>query len=97
MNPDPAAYLGQSDVIDWHAANIKQLASRLAAGDSGRTAERCFQFVRDEIKHSADFQLDPVTCKASGVLAHGTGFCYAKSHLLCALLRANAIPAGLCY
>ncbi len=25
------------------------------------------------------------------------GFCYAKSHLLAALLRANEIPAGLCY
>jgi transglutaminase-like putative cysteine protease len=27
----------------------------------------------------------------------GTGFCYAKSHLLAALLRANRIPAALCY
>lgn len=24
-------------------------------------------------------------------------YCYAKSHLLAALLRANGIPAGLCY
>lgn len=31
------------------------------------------------------------------MLAHGTGWCYAKSHLLAALLRANAIPAALCY
>jgi hypothetical protein len=38
-----------------------------------------------------------LTCKASDVLAHGTGYCYAKSHLLAALLRANGIPAGLCY
>ena len=28
---------------------------------------------------------------------HKTGYCYAKSHLLAALLRANGIPAGLCY
>ncbi|MBL0716467.1 MAG: transglutaminase family protein [Desulfosarcina sp.] len=28
---------------------------------------------------------------------HGTGYCYSKSHLLAALLRANDIPAGLCY
>ena len=41
--------------------------------------------------------MNPVTCKASDVLIHGTGYCYAKSHLLAALLRANAIPAGLCY
>jgi transglutaminase-like putative cysteine protease len=38
-----------------------------------------------------------VTCSASQVLLHGTGFCYAKGHLLAALLRANAIPVGSCY
>lgn len=31
------------------------------------------------------------------MLRHRTGFCYAKSHLLAALLRANGIAAGLCY
>ena len=53
--------------------------------------------MRDEIKHSWDYQLNPVTCKASDVLKQGTAYCYAKSHLLAALLRANEIPAGLCY
>jgi len=38
-----------------------------------------------------------VTCSASEVLRVGSGYCYAKSHLLAALLRANRIPAGLCY
>ena len=38
-----------------------------------------------------------MTCKASDVLEQGSGYCYAKSHLLAALLRANKIPAGLCY
>ena len=41
--------------------------------------------------------MNPVTCRASDVLHHKTGYCYAKSHLLAALLRANGIPAGLCY
>jgi hypothetical protein len=41
--------------------------------------------------------LNPVTWRASDVLVHRTGFCYAKSHLLAALLRANGIPAGFCY
>lgn len=54
-------------------------------------------FVRDQIRHSADYRPNPVTCKASEVLRHGTGYCYAKSHLLAALLRANGVPAGLCY
>ena len=60
-------------------------------------ARSCFEFVRDEIKHSKDYQLNPVTCKASAVLLYKTGYCYSKSHLLAALLRANGIPAGICY
>lgn len=31
------------------------------------------------------------------VLKHRTGYCYAKSYFLETLLRANGIPAGLCY
>jgi transglutaminase-like putative cysteine protease len=38
-----------------------------------------------------------VTCSASEALAAGTGYCFAKSHLLAAVLRANGIPAALCY
>ncbi len=60
-------------------------------------ARHCFEWVRDNIRHSADYKLNPVTCKASDVLAHKTGYCYAKSHLLAALLRVNGLPAGLCY
>lgn len=95
--PDPAEFLGHCDVIDFRSAEVTRTAARLAGGDVLATAERCFQFVRDEIRHSADHQLNPVTCSASEVLAQRTGYCYAKSHLLCALLRANEIPAGLCY
>lgn len=74
-------------------------ALSLAEGtrESVEVARKCFEFVRDEIMHSWDYGLDPVTCVASDVLKYGTGFCYAKSHLLAALLRANGIPAGLCY
>ena len=60
-------------------------------------ARRCFEWVRDAIKHTADYRLKPVTCAASEVLREGSGYCYAKSHLLAAVLRANGIPAGLCY
>ena len=60
-------------------------------------AKSCFEYVRDEIRHSNDYQMNPVTCRASDVLKYKTGYCYAKSHLLAALLRANNIPAGLCY
>ena len=60
-------------------------------------AKACFEWVRDQVRHSVDYQLNPVTCRASDVLTHRTGYCFAKSHLLAALLRANGIPAGFCY
>lgn len=92
-------YLAFSTWIDGDHPNVARKAAELAAGASTdiEIAARCFEFVRDEIKHSWDHKLNPVTCRASDVLHHGTGYCYAKSHLLAALLRANRIPAGLCY
>jgi len=92
-------YLESSRYIDWENPAILELAQSLAEGrDSDEeTARICFEWVRDNIRHSSDFKLNPVTCKASDVLKYQTGYCYAKSHLLAALLRANSIPAGLCY
>ena len=92
-------YLASSEYIDWQHPSIMHKAAALAANCATDTAiaENCFTFVRDAIRHSWDYQANPVTCKASDVLRHATGFCYAKSHLLAALLRANGIPAGLCY
>ena len=49
------------------------------------------------MRHSSDQRIPVVTCAASEVLQHRAGFCYAKSHLLAALLRARGIPAALCY
>ncbi|MEO0397424.1 MAG: transglutaminase family protein [Cyanobacteria bacterium P01_A01_bin.137] len=93
------AYLQTTDIIDWQHPAILDLAKQLATGHKtpNDIAKACFQWVRDQIRHSYDYQLNPVTCRASDVLHHGTGYCYAKSHLLAALLRANHIPAGLCY
>lgn len=92
-------YLEVSEYIDWQAPEIIKLARKLADNKTSdvEVAKSCFEWVRDEIKHSWDYKLNPVTCKASDVLKQGTGYCYAKSHLLAALLRANKIPAGLCY
>jgi transglutaminase-like putative cysteine protease len=92
-------YLAASTYIDVDTPAIQAAARRLAEGAASEldVVRACFEFVRDEIRHSVDFELNPVTCKASDVLRHKTGYCYAKSHLLAALLRANGIPAGLCY
>ena len=92
-------FLASSESIDWMSAGVSEQAARLKAGSASvsATIERCFVFVRDEIKHSGDAGCERVTWRASDVLHHRTGYCYAKSHLLAALLRANGIPAGLCY
>lgn len=92
-------YLQSSEIIDFFHPEIAKKAIALAVDcrSTNEIIKSCFEFVRDSIKHSWDYRLNPVTCKASDVLLHGTGYCYAKSHLLAALLRANQIPAGLCY
>lgn len=99
FSPDFSIYLASSLYIDSDHPAVRAKAAELAAGAVGDAAiaARCFAFVRDEVAHSWDYQRNPVTCRASDVLQHGTGYCYAKSHLLAALLRANGIPAGLCY
>jgi len=92
-------YLLSSQYIDFDHPLVAAKALALADGETDKLviARLCFEFVRDEIRHSWDYRQNPVICKASDVLRHATGFCYAKSHLLAALLRANGIPAGLCY
>ena len=93
-------FLRASAEIDCDHPLVAQRARELKSGGSDdpvELARRTFEWVRDQVRHSFDFKLNPVTCRASDVLAHRTGYCYAKSHLLAALLRANGIPAGLCY
>ena len=97
MNKD--AFLRSTEVIDWEHPAVLAQARFLVADetDPAAVARACFEWVRDKVRHSADFRLNPVTCAASQVLRHRTGYCYAKSHLLAALLRASGVPAGLCY
>ncbi len=92
-------FLRATDIIDHDHPAIIAKARDLRGDltDDAAIARACFLFVRDAITHSVDARMNPVTCRASDVLTHGTGYCFAKSHLLAALLRANGIPAGLCY
>lgn len=92
-------FLKATDIINsTHPAIVAAAAEIVgdAEGDED-VAHRCFRWVRDSVRHSSDHQLPVVTCTASDVLRHRAGFCYAKSHLLAALLRARGIPAALCY
>ena len=92
-------YLVSDAIIDWQTPAVRQKALELTRSCPDEvTKARClYEWVRDEIPHSSDAGLEIVTCTASEVLHHGTGICFAKSHLLAALLRAVGIPAGFCY
>lgn len=92
-------FLRATAVVDWEQPAVLSLAQTLARGQARQAdvARACFEWVRDEVPHTSDHRLETVTCTASHVLKEGTGFCYAKSHLLAALLRANRIPAGFVY
>jgi transglutaminase-like putative cysteine protease len=92
-------FLTSTDVIDWQHPDVLARGRALGEGLANPVdvARSCFEWVRDEIRHSQDHGLSQVTCAASEVLHERSGFCYAKSHLLAALLRANGIPTGLCY
>ncbi|MFA5215709.1 transglutaminase family protein [Sulfuricurvum sp.] len=92
-------FLESTDIIDYTHPSVAEKARELADGciNDTQIAKRCFEFVRDEIRHTGDAGEGITTLKASEVLEQGSGWCYAKSHLLAALLRANGIPAALCY
>jgi transglutaminase-like putative cysteine protease len=92
-------FLQSGAVIDCTDPTIVAAAAEIAgdAMDDEEIAKRYFLWVRDSVQHSSDGNNPVVTCAASAVLKHRAGFCYAKSHLLVALLRARGIPAALCY
>lgn len=92
-------YLASDAIIDWRTPAVLQKALELTQSLPDEISKACslYEWVRDAIPHSHDAGMEIVTCSASGVLQHGTGICFAKSHLLAALLRAVNIPAGFCY
>lgn len=92
-------YLSETPMINFSHQSIKKLSSTLHNNnpDDISRIKACFEYVRDHISHSFDIQATQVTCIASEVLEAKHGICYAKSHLLTALLRGMSIPAGICY
>ncbi|MBR6536526.1 MAG: GNAT family N-acetyltransferase [Lachnospiraceae bacterium] len=92
-------YLESTDIIDFNSKEISDLAELLFAESENSLdyIKNAYEYVRDRISHSADAGEDAVTCSASEVLAAGHGICFAKSHLLAALLRRKGIFCGFCY
>lgn len=95
----PSGYLGADDVVQATAPEVVVLADRLRAGTKDEVvfARAAFNWVRDEIAHAGDAGDPRFAVSACEVLADGAGWCYAKSHLLAAVLRAGGVPTGLCY
>lgn len=95
----PGEYLTNDDVIDTRHPDVQALAAKLRAGtnDDREFAQAAFEWVRDQVRHSIDARDPRVTVTAPEVLRDGVGLCFAKSHLLAAVLRAAGVPAGLCY
>ncbi|KEO83650.1 transglutaminase [Tumebacillus flagellatus] len=92
------AFLQSDRYVDFDNAAIQELVRELQSGQSETELVRdIYEFVRDRIAHSWDIQATDVQATASEVLQNGHGICYAKSHLLAALLRAAGIPSGFCY
>ena len=96
---DLQKYLALDNVIDYKDEEIQKVADALFEQADNELAyiKVAYEFVRDKIAHSADVGEDKITCSATEVLKEGHGICFAKSHLLAALLRCKSIPAGLCY
>jgi transglutaminase-like putative cysteine protease len=94
-----AAFLRDDEVLELASPELQAVLRRLGTvGLSRMEAMRVsFEWVRDEIAHSMDIGATELTCSAREVLVAGHGLCFAKSHLLVALLRAQGIPAGFGY
>jgi transglutaminase-like putative cysteine protease len=92
-------YLGEDGTVDRSHPAVVDTFQRLADGHDAQDAfaRAAFEYVRDEVAHSCDVRDRRVTISASDVAREGVGLCYAKSHLLVALLRSARIPAGFCY
>lgn len=102
LRPETArwqGYLEDTITIDWQTPRVAEKSRALCDGcaDDVAKARAIYAFVRDEIAHSADAGRDDLPCRASQVLASGTGIGFSKSHLLAALLRAAGLPTGFCY
>ncbi len=97
---DIREYLKPSELLDFDTNEaLRATADWLKDGTDSEIelVKKSFEYVRDQIDHSADINGHIVTCKASEVLREKQGICYAKAHLLAALLRYMEIPTGFCY
>lgn len=92
-----APFLAASVAIDRDHPAVQRLAGEVRQSRVLDTIRVAYEAVRDRYPHSMDIQAPEVSVSASDVLRHGHGICFAKSHLLAAVLRACGVPTGLAY
>jgi transglutaminase-like putative cysteine protease len=99
MTNDPrlAPFLAACAAVDRDHPAVRLLAGEVRRPTDIDTTRVAYETVRDRYPHSMDIAATAVSVSASDVLRHGHGICFAKAHLLAAVLRACGIAAGLCY
>lgn len=90
---------GIPPVITFDTPLLRERIAAIKAqtSDDKERAKLAFEYARDGISHSFDTKYQPVTITAEDAIAQKEGICFAKSHVLAALLRGMGIPAGFCY
>lgn len=91
-------YLKSSTFINSDHTSIKELAAELTkeCRTDNEKAKNIFYYVRDNCHYNMySISPEPVTYKASNILANGKGFCVQKAILLAALGRAVELPSRL--
>ena len=92
-----APFLAASAAVDRDHPAVQRLAREVRQTRNLDTMRVAYETVRDRYPHSLDISGPAVSVSASDVLRHGHGICFAKSHLLAAVLRACGIATGLSY
>ncbi len=93
-------YLGENPpFIVFSTPTIQARITKLeqSAGTLEERARLAFEIARDEVHHSFDTKDQAVSISAEDALRSCNGICFAKAHVLAALLRGMGIPAGFCY
>jgi transglutaminase-like putative cysteine protease len=96
-DPRLAPFLAASAAVDRDHPAVQRLANAVRRRCDVDTMRIAYDTVRDRYPHSMDIDAAAVSISASDVLRHGHGICFAKSHLLAAVLRACGIATGLSY
>jgi len=93
------SYLENTELCDFTNHQIVKICIELFDKSSSEKelVKRIYEYVRDDIKHTADTNKKNVTCSASEVILYKHGICCAKANLFATFLRYFNIPVGFCY